>query len=117
MTLFGKIRILINCPLFRNPSSFPFQCEDCQKRFVSLEKLQTHYKYKYRTCERFQCQHCALKFTSALKLSRHAEESHQDIDEPEQEVPVTVNKENDIDVVLPSLNQIDLAKFDFMFLD
>ena len=108
---------MTNRPRFRDPSSFPFQCEDCQKRFVSLEKLETHSKYKYRACERFQCQHCALKFTSAFKLSRHTEENHQDIDEPEQEVPATVNEENDLELLPPSLNKIDLAQFDFMFLD
>ena len=68
---------------FRNEEQFPFQCDDCMKRFESLSKLETHNKTKRKGCYRFQCPHCSNKYCTENKLREHIK-AHNVAD---QEVP------------------------------
>ena len=62
-------------------SQYPFNCKECDERFLSRESLQVHEKLahlpKASSTPKHVCLQCLKNFTSSFNISRHLEKQHE----------------------------------------
>lgn len=62
----------------RDPSTYPYACDMCPKRFVSKYSFETH-KKRHRNIRNFQCTECPQRTYTRAELSVHMEYHNKEL--------------------------------------